>query len=100
MDGKRIRDYCCEARRSYGSGKLASTRGKSLADVTQPFSTSRIVKINIVLGPELPDVKRNGYCFTDGVGVAGLAVLIEAAIALGVLKGLNATPSAIQFRLG
>lgn len=66
----------------------------------QPFSTSRIVELNIQLGAELPDVNKGSYCFTDGVGAAGIEVMREAAKALGHRKGINATPSAIQFRLG
>ena len=69
--------------------------------MTQPFSTSRIVELDIsVRKPDMPDVERNGYCFTDGVGVAGPEVMMMAAKALGTTQGLNATPSAIQFRLG
>jgi RNA-dependent RNA polymerase len=48
----------------------------------------------------MPDVERNGYTFTDGVGFAGRAVLAEAARALGHSRGLMSQPSAIQFRLG
>jgi RNA-dependent RNA polymerase len=66
----------------------------------QPFSTSRIVDIDATLGPTEPDIERNGYCFTDGVGFAGRAVLAEAARALGHHRGINSQPSAIQFRLG
>lgn len=52
------------------------------------------------MGPPMPDVVRNGYTFTDGVGFAGRAVLAEAARALGHTRGLMSQPSAIQFRLG
>ena len=52
------------------------------------------------MGPEMPDVERNGFTFTDGVGFAGRAVLAEAARALGHTRGLLSQPSAIQFRLG
>lgn len=48
----------------------------------------------------MKDVGRFGYTFTDGVGVAGQGVMVEAARALGHTSGLNATPTAIQFRLG
>jgi RNA-dependent RNA polymerase len=68
--------------------------------IVKPFSTSRIVDLNIHMGPKLQDVERNGYCFTDGVGVAGTEVMREAARALGYTRGINGTPSAIQFRLG
>jgi RNA-dependent RNA polymerase len=52
------------------------------------------------MGPQMPDIERNNFCFTDGVGFAGRAVLAEAARALGHEKGINSQPSAIQFRLG
>jgi RNA-dependent RNA polymerase len=52
------------------------------------------------MGPEMPDVVRNGFTFTDGVGFAGRAVLAEAARALGHSRGILSQPSAIQFRLG
>lgn len=52
------------------------------------------------MGPLLQDIKRGGYCFTDGVGAAGKEVMHEAAKALGHNQGINATPSAIQIRLG
>ena len=68
--------------------------------ISQPFSTSRIVNLDVTLGPEIPDIERNGSCFTDGVGLGGSEVMREAARALGFLRGINSTPSAIQFRLG
>ncbi|WVW85521.1 hypothetical protein I302_107559 [Kwoniella bestiolae CBS 10118] len=73
---------------------------KHAARMGLPFSTSRIVDMNIKVGVQLPDIERNGRTFTDGVAVAGLEVLRQAAAALGQQKGLNASPSAIQFRLG
>jgi hypothetical protein len=69
------------------------------ADV-KPFSTSRIVELNINVGPELKDVERNDFTFTDGCSVAGIEVMRQAATALGAIRGLDACPSAIQFRLG
>lgn len=56
--------------------------------------------MNIVIGKEMRDIERNGFTFTDGVGAAGLGVMKQAALALGHNRGLNATPTAIQFRLG
>nr|XP_019011562.1 RNA-dependent RNA polymerase 1 [Kwoniella pini CBS 10737]OCF50343.1 RNA-dependent RNA polymerase 1 [Kwoniella pini CBS 10737] len=73
---------------------------KHFARMGLPFSTSRIVDMKITLGQELKDIQRNGRTFTDGVAMAGLEVLQNAAFALGERKGLNASPSAIQFRLG
>ena len=56
--------------------------------------------MKIDIGPLMKDVERNGFTFTDGVGAAGQGVMRQAALALGHNKGLNATPTAIQFRLG
>jgi len=72
----------------------------SVLILSKPFSTSRIVDLKIVVGPELPDVERNGHLFTDGCAVAGSEVMREAARALGTTRGIDANPSAIQFRLG
>ncbi|KAK8854698.1 hypothetical protein IAR55_003437 [Kwoniella newhampshirensis] len=73
---------------------------KHAARMGLPFSTSRIVDMEVAIGKQIPDIERNGYTFTDGVAVAGKEVLKQAALALGEKKGLNSTPSAIQFRLG
>jgi RNA-dependent RNA polymerase len=54
----------------------------------------------VQIGPVMADVERNGFTFTDGVGIAGTAVMTEAARALGATYGINSSPSAIQFRLG
>ncbi|WVQ95053.1 hypothetical protein IAU59_002145 [Kwoniella sp. CBS 9459] len=82
-------------------GNVAETVvAKHSARMGLPFSTTRSVEMNITIGPQLPDVERNGRTFTDGVAMAGADVLRQAAFALGEKRGLNATPSAIQFRLG
>ncbi|ORX38450.1 RNA dependent RNA polymerase-domain-containing protein [Kockovaella imperatae] len=73
---------------------------KHAARMGLPFSTSRIVDLKITIGRNLADVERGKYCFTDGVGVAGRALMKEAAKALGTKTGINAQPSAIQVRLG
>ncbi|ORY35716.1 RNA dependent RNA polymerase-domain-containing protein [Naematelia encephala] len=82
-------------------GNVAETIvAKHAARMGLPFSTSRIVQLDIKLGREINDVERNEHCFTDGVAVAGIEIMKEAARTLGATKGLNSTPSAIQFRLG
>ncbi|WVF67576.1 hypothetical protein IAT40_002334 [Kwoniella sp. CBS 6097] len=82
-------------------GNVAETVvAKHSARMGLPFSTTRSVDMNITIGPQLRDVERNGRTFTDGVAMAGSDVLRQAAYALGERRGLNATPSAIQFRLG
>ncbi|KAH8667413.1 RNA dependent RNA polymerase-domain-containing protein [Tricladium varicosporioides] len=69
------------------------------ARLGQCFSTTRA--INGLSAPEIvtiDDIKRNGYCFTDGVGKISpfLAQMIAAELKL---KSTH-PPSAIQFRLG
>ncbi|KAK4685416.1 RNA-dependent RNA polymerase, partial [Tremellales sp. Uapishka_1] len=82
-------------------GNVAETIvAKHAARMGLPFSTSRIVDLRIRIGPQLPDVERNGNTFTDGCAVAGSEIMRLAAKALGTDVGVNAAPSAIQFRLG
>ncbi|RSH88373.1 uncharacterized protein EHS24_000913 [Apiotrichum porosum] len=64
-----------------------------------PFSGSRAVDIKISLG-RIPDIERDKECFTDGCSMAGTQVMAQSAQALGITCGLDANPSAIQFRLG
>lgn len=72
---------------------------KYAARLGQCFSTTRAIhglsKPDIV---KIPDIERNGYCFTDGVGKISsfLAQMITAELGLR----LHTAPSAFQFRLG
>ena len=72
---------------------------KYAARLGQCFSTTRAIKglskPDIV---KIPDIERDGYCFTDGVGKLSpfLAQMITAELGLRV----NLPPSAFQFRLG
>ncbi|OCF31540.1 RNA-dependent RNA polymerase 1 [Kwoniella heveanensis BCC8398] len=92
IDGLQLREWM---------GNVAETVvAKHAARMGLPFSTTRSVDMKITIGPQLKDVERNGRTFTDGVAMAGSDVLRQAAFALGEKRGLNATPSAIQFRLG
>jgi RNA-dependent RNA polymerase len=106
IDGLQLRnwmgnvDETIVAKHSARMGLVSSRSEAPQLRSSQPFSTSRIVNIDIRLKAELPDINRNGYCFTDGVAVAGREVMRQAARALGSTRGINAAPSAIQFRLG
>jgi RNA-dependent RNA polymerase len=72
---------------------------KYAARLGQCFSTTRAIhglsKPDIV---KIPDIERNGHCFTDGVGKISsfLAQMITAELGLR----LTTAPSAFQFRLG
>jgi len=71
---------------------------KYAARMGLPFSATR----SVAFRPQVTrckDIERLGQCFTDGCSVAGAGVMREAAAALNA-KGINKTPSAIQFRLG
>ncbi|KAH7185517.1 RNA dependent RNA polymerase-domain-containing protein [Fusarium flagelliforme] len=72
---------------------------KYAARLGQCFSTTRDVRgISSPDTLQIPDIERNGYCFTDGVGKISrfLAQLIVEDMALDVC----ADPSAFQFRMG
>ena len=80
-------------------GDLSSIRiiGKYAARLGQGFSTTFPVatfsKRQIC---QIPDVKRNGLCFSDGVGVISLSCARKASLEMG----LRFTPSAFQIRFG
>lgn len=90
---------CSDIRQWMGNFTHIKVVAKYAARLGQCFSTTRA--INGLSAPEivmLPDVKRNGYTFTDGVGKISpfLAQVITADLGLRV----NTAPSAFQFRLG
>ncbi|KAI0225425.1 hypothetical protein L0F63_001438 [Massospora cicadina] len=61
------------------------------------FSSSRdAAKLGVEDLQEIPDIERNGFCFTDGVGKISQALLNKIALELE----LPTIPSAIQFRMG
>eukprot|EP00906_Rhabdomonas_costata_P036919 RCo051825 len=59
---------------------------------SQAFPTVRIPTKNL---HQIPDVVRDGFCFTDGVGVMGSGLADQIRKVLG----LPFVPSALQFRL-
>ncbi|KAJ9065275.1 hypothetical protein DSO57_1021336 [Entomophthora muscae] len=61
------------------------------------FSSSRdAAKLRVEDLQEIPDIERNGFCFTDGVGKISQTLLNNIAHELE----LPTVPSAIQFRMG
>ncbi|KAM0275409.1 hypothetical protein ACHAPA_000271 [Fusarium lateritium] len=90
---------CDDIRRWMGQFSHIKVVAKYAARLGQCFSTTR--ELRGISSPEtrhIPDIERNGYCFTDGVGKISsfLAQLIVEDMTLDVF----AKPSAFQFRMG
>ncbi|RKO83996.1 RNA dependent RNA polymerase-domain-containing protein, partial [Blyttiomyces helicus] len=84
-----------EIRASIGDMSKISFVGKKAARIGQAFSnTRRVATLPGSRVTTINDVERNGYCYTDGVGMISLGLAIEAALALG----MRSTPSAFQVR--
>lgn len=90
---------CDDIRQWMGNFTHIKVVAKYAARLGQCFSTTRAIhglsKPDII---KIPDIERNGYCFTDGVGKISsfLAQMITAELGLRV----STAPSAFQFRLG
>ncbi|KAF4339267.1 RNA-dependent RNA polymerase SAD-1 [Fusarium beomiforme] len=90
---------CDDIRRWMGQFSHIKVVAKYAARLGQCFSTTR--ELHAISAPatqQIPDIERNGYCFTDGIGKISsfLAQLISEDMTLDVL----AKPSAFQFRMG
>ncbi|KAF4457308.1 putative RNA-dependent RNA polymerase (RdRP) SAD-1 [Fusarium austroafricanum] len=90
---------CDDIRRWMGQFSHIKVVAKYAARLGQCFSTTR--EINAISAPtsiQIPDIERNGHCFTDGVGKISsfLAQLVSEDMTLDVF----AKPSAFQFRMG
>ena len=80
-------------------GDLSSIRiiGKYAARLGQGFSTTLpVAKFSKTQICDVPDVKRNGFCFSDGVGMISMTCAKRASIDMG----LRYIPSAFQVRYG
>ncbi|PHH63551.1 hypothetical protein CDD81_5738 [Ophiocordyceps australis] len=90
---------CEDMRRWMGEFSHIKVVAKYAARLGQCFSTTR--QIRSIFQPKtqrIPDIERNGYCFTDGVGMISqfVARLIIEEVSLDVLE----EPTAFQFRMG
>ncbi|KAJ4148758.1 hypothetical protein NW765_014449 [Fusarium oxysporum] len=90
---------CDDIRRWMGQFSHIKVVAKYAARLGQCFSTTR--ELHAISAPaiqQIPDIERNGYCFTDGIGKISsfLAQLISEDMILDVI----ARPSAFQFRMG
>ena len=66
----------------------------------QCFSTTRAIHGARATILEIPDIKRNGYNFTDGVGRISPFLAHLAASELGILQHSQNPPSVFQVRVG
>ncbi len=73
---------------------------KHAARLGQCFSTTRAINGTRVEIRETLDIERNGYNFTDGVGMISSFLAKMVASELGLLNGSEDPPSLYQFRLG
>jgi RNA-dependent RNA polymerase len=72
---------------------------KYSARLGQCLSTTRPLGIRVSVEP-IPDIERNGFCFTDGVGKTTPFVAQMIAAAFGLPNSTEDYPSVFQFRLG
>ena len=87
-------------RRWMGSFRDIKIIAKHASRLGQCFSTTRAINGTKVKIVEIMDIKRNGYCFTDGVGKISKFLAQLAASELGITHPSGEPPSVFQFRLG
>lgn len=93
FSAQRIRDWM---------GMFKDIRGVALyaSRLGQCFSTTRAISGSKVEIKQIPDVKLDKFCFTDGVGKISAFLAQLAASELGIDQVASGTPSVFQFRLG
>lgn len=90
---------CDDIRKWMGQVSHIKIVAKYAARLGQCFSTTREIRgIYVPAIRPIADVERNGYCFTDGVGIISpfVSQLVIEEMDLDVLD----QPSAFQFRMG
>ncbi|KAJ4865061.1 RNA dependent RNA polymerase domain-containing protein [Trichoderma breve] len=90
---------CDDIRRWMGEVGHIRIVAKHAARLGQCFSTTREMRgLPVPDVRRIPDIERNGYCFTDGVGMISefMALMIIEEMTLDVFT----EPSAFQFRMG
>ncbi|KAK6353300.1 hypothetical protein TWF696_005272 [Orbilia brochopaga] len=90
---------CDDIRKWMGKFDDIKIIAKYAARLGQCFSTTRAIHGFKVKDVRIPDVERNGFCFTDGCGTIShsAAQLIAAEFRM---SSEEPAPSAFQFRLG
>ncbi|PVI06539.1 RdRP-domain-containing protein [Periconia macrospinosa] len=89
-----------DIRQSMGQFEHIKTAAKYGARLGQCFSTTRAIKSINVKIERIPDIERNGFVFTDGVGRISPLLAKMAAKELGLQNPFGDPPSLFQFRLG
>ncbi|CAG1975402.1 unnamed protein product [Fusarium graminearum] len=90
---------CDDIRQWMGQFSHIKVVAKYAARLGQCFSTTRDVRgISSPNCLQIPDVERNGYCFTDGVGK--ISVFLAKLVGEDMAIDICADPSAFQFRMG
>lgn len=78
-----------------GDFRGIKTVAKYASRIGQCFTTTKAINDSAAV-QRIPDIERNGYCFTDGVGK-----ISEFSLGMSTRKmNLRNCPSVIQFRLG
>nr|POE90232.1 rna-dependent rna polymerase 1 [Quercus suber] len=88
-----------DIRRRMGTFDHIRVIAKYAARLGQCFSTTRAMPIRVRI-ERIPDIIRNNYTFTDGVGRISSFLAQMVAEELGILNSSVHYPSIIQFRLG
>ncbi|WPH01725.1 putative RNA-dependent RNA polymerase, eukaryotic-type [Acrodontium crateriforme] len=88
-----------DVRNWMGDFKSIRVIAKHASRIGQCFSTTRATSTGVVI-EKIPDIMRNGFCFSDGVGK--ISTLLAHLIAADLKLPNSATdyPSVFQFRLG
>ncbi|KAK5998750.1 RNA-dependent RNA polymerase 1 [Cladobotryum mycophilum] len=90
---------CDDIRQWMGEFNHIKVIAKYAARLGQCFSTTREMRgMPVPIIKSIPDIKRNGHCFTDGVGIISgfLSQLVMEEMTLDFFN----EPSAFQFRMG
>ncbi|GAB7324317.1 hypothetical protein MBLNU13_g08278t3 [Cladosporium sp. NU13] len=78
-----------------GDFRGIKTVAKYASRIGQCFTTTKAINDSAAV-QRIPDIERNGYCFTDGVGK-----ISEFSLGMSTRKmNLRNCPSVVQFRLG
>ncbi|KAG9187748.1 RNA-dependent RNA polymerase [Alternaria panax] len=88
-----------DIRVALGDFSHIKTVAKFGARLGQCFSTTRAMRHNVKV-IAIPDIVRNDYTFTDGVGKISFFLAQMAAQELGLAHAFDDPPSLFQFRLG
>jgi RNA-dependent RNA polymerase len=88
-----------DIRLAMGNFDNIKTIAKFGARLGQCFSTTRSIHNVTVMVKKIPDIERNGFMFTDGVGKISRFLAQMAAQELGLQNPFDDPPSLYQFRL-